>query len=104
MDDIEANRDVLSRRLRRQGYLVATAENGRQALEMMQANTFDLVLLDIMMPEMDGYEVLHCLKADQALRQIPVIMISALSELDAAARSMRWARRITCPNRSTRPS
>jgi two-component system, sensor histidine kinase ChiS len=86
VDDLEANRDVLSRRLRRQGYVVATAENGPLALEMMQVNTFDLVLLDIMMPGMDGYEVLRRLKADQALRHIPVIMISALSELDAAVR------------------
>jgi two-component system, sensor histidine kinase ChiS len=86
VDDVEANRDVLSRRLERQGYVVATAENGRQALGMLRASTFDLVLLDIMMPEMDGYEVLHRLKADQALRDIPVIMISGLSELDAAVR------------------
>ena len=86
VDDIEANRDVLSQRLKRQGYVVATAKNGRQALEMLQADTFDLVLLDIMMPEMNGYEVLQHLKADKALCHIPVIMISALSELDAAVR------------------
>ena len=86
VDDIEANRDVLSRRLERQGYAVATAENGRQALERLRVDTFDLVLLDIMMPEMDGYEVLQRLKADEALRHIPVIMISALSELDSVVR------------------
>ena len=86
VDDIEANRDMLSRRLERQGYAVATAENGRRALEMLRAETFDLVLLDVMMPEMDGYEVLHRLKADEALRNIPVIMISALSEVDSAVR------------------
>ena len=86
VDDIEANRDVLSRRLKRQGYTVATAGNGRQALESLRAATFDLVLLDIMMPEMDGYEVLQRLKADEALRHIPVIMISALSELDSVVR------------------
>jgi sigma-B regulation protein RsbU (phosphoserine phosphatase) len=86
VDDVEANRDVLSRRLQRQGYAVATAENGRQALEKLSADTFDLVLLDIMMPEMDGYEVLQRLKADEALRHIPVIMISALSELDSVVR------------------
>jgi sigma-B regulation protein RsbU (phosphoserine phosphatase) len=86
VDDVENNRDVLSRRLERQGYSVATAENGRQALAKLQAETFDLVLLDIMMPEMDGYEVLRCLKTDEALRHIPIIMISALSELDSVVR------------------
>jgi two-component system, sensor histidine kinase ChiS len=86
VDDVEANRDVLSRRLERQGYTVSIAVNGRQALEMLRATTFDLVLLDIIMPEMDGYEVLQRLKADEALRHIPVIMISALNELDSAVR------------------
>jgi sigma-B regulation protein RsbU (phosphoserine phosphatase) len=86
VDDIEENRDVLSRRLKRQGYAVATTENGREALDRLRSETFDLVLLDIMMPEMDGYEVLQRLKADEALRHIPVIMISALSELDSVVR------------------
>jgi sigma-B regulation protein RsbU (phosphoserine phosphatase) len=86
VDDVEANREVLSRRLERQGYAVATAENGLQALERLRADAFDLVLLDIMMPEMDGYEVLQRLKADEAWRHIPVIMISALSELDSVVR------------------
>ena len=86
VDDIEANREVLSRRLERQGYTVALAKNGRQALEKVRAAAFDLVLLDIMMPELDGYEVLRQLKADEALRPIPVIMISALSELDSVVR------------------
>jgi len=86
VDDVEANRDVLSRRLRLQGYTVATAENGRVALEKLREASFDLVLLDILMPEMDGYEVLQRLKADETLREIPVIMISALSELDSAVR------------------
>ena len=86
VDDIEANRDLLSRLLERQGYEVASAENGREALERLRADTFDLVLLDIMMPEMDGYEVLQRLGADEALRHIPVIMISALSELDSVVR------------------
>jgi two-component system sensor histidine kinase/response regulator len=86
VDDIKANRDVLSRRLQRQGHAVATAENGRQALEMLRADTFDLVLLDIIMPEMDGYEVLEHLKADPTLSHLPVIMISALSELNSVVR------------------
>ncbi|MGI8438221.1 MAG: response regulator [Chthoniobacterales bacterium] len=86
VDDVDENRDILSRQLRREGYEVATSENGRQALDRLAAETFDLVLLDIMMPEMDGYEVLQRLKADDALRHIPVIMISALSELDSVVR------------------
>ena len=59
VDDNDRNRDMLSRRLERQGYGVAVAENGRQAMEAVRAQAFDLVLLDIMMPEMDGYEVLQ---------------------------------------------
>ena len=89
VDDIKANRDVLSRRLIRQGYDVAMAENGRQALEMLRAQNFDLVLLDIMMPEMDGYQVLQEIKADEALRHIPVIMISALHEMDSVVRCIQ---------------
>jgi two-component system sensor histidine kinase/response regulator len=86
VDDLEANRDVLSHRLEQQGYVVTTAANGRQALGVMRTKTFDLVLLDLLMPEMDGYELLKCLKANEAWRYIPVIMISALSELDSVVR------------------
>jgi class 3 adenylate cyclase/CheY-like chemotaxis protein len=86
VDDNEANRDVLSRRLEREGYRVSCAENGRRALEMAPAENFDLVLLDIMMPEIDGYEVLGRMKADPALRDIPVIMISALDEIQSVVR------------------
>ncbi|MDQ5853025.1 MAG: response regulator [Chloroflexota bacterium] len=83
VDDNEGNRDMLSRRLQRQGYTVSVADNGRRALEMVQREQFDLVLLDIMMPEMSGYEVLEHLKADNTLRHIPVIVLSALDELDS---------------------
>jgi CheY-like chemotaxis protein len=86
VDDNVANRELLSRRLLGQGHTVATAENGRQALEMLQRQPFDLVLLDIMMPEVDGYQVLEQLKADARLCHIPVIMISALGEIASVAR------------------
>jgi CheY-like chemotaxis protein/class 3 adenylate cyclase len=86
VDDSETNRDILSRRLQRQGYTVAAAEHGHEALQMIQAHPFDLVLLDVMMPGMNGYEVLRRLKADAALRHIPVIMISALDEIDSVVR------------------
>ncbi len=86
VDDIEANRVLLSGRLEREGYVIATAENGKQALELLRTRPIDLMLLDIMMPVMDGYEVLQRLKADVSLRQIPVIMISALHELSSVVR------------------
>jgi CheY-like chemotaxis protein len=86
VDDNDINRDVLARHLGRQGYSTAAAENGRRALEMVQTQKFDLVLLDVMMPEIDGYEVLRYLKADTHLRDIPVIMISALDEIESVVR------------------
>jgi DNA-binding response OmpR family regulator len=86
VDDNAANRDMLARGLVRQGHGFAQAEHGKQALEMLQAGGFDLVLLDIMMPEMDGFEVLARIKADPNLQHIPVIMISALDQIDAVVR------------------
>jgi GAF domain-containing protein len=87
VDDIEDNRFALSRRLARQGYLnVTTAADGRHALELLNYRPFDLVLLDIMMPNVNGYEVLAAMKADERLRHIPVIMISAVDEIDSVIR------------------
>ncbi|OQW91942.1 MAG: hypothetical protein BWK79_15755 [Beggiatoa sp. IS2] len=86
VDDKESNRDLLSRRLDRQGFRVEVAESGLQALQMARYRNYDLILLDIIMPEMDGYQVLATLKADQVLRHIPVIMISALDEIDSIVR------------------
>jgi signal transduction histidine kinase len=86
VDDNEINRDLLTRHLQRQGHNITVAENGRQALEIIQTHTFDLVLLDIMMPEMNGYQVLQHLKNHETWRDIPVIMISALGELDSVVR------------------
>jgi len=86
VDDNEMNRDMLSRRLEREGYTVSVAENGRQALDLVRVQRFDLVLLDIMMPELDGFAVLERMKADDLFRHIPVIMISALDELGSVVR------------------
>lgn len=86
VDDNENNRELLARRLKRQGYSVAVADHGRTGLELVRTAPFDMVLLDIMMPEMDGYEVLAQLKADPLLRHIPVIMISALDDIDSVVR------------------
>jgi class 3 adenylate cyclase len=83
VDDHPTNRLKLSLGLKQQGHTVAQAESGRQALEMLRAEPFDLVLLDILMPEMDGYEVLQQMKKDNALRDVPVIIISAQDELES---------------------
>ena len=82
------NRDLLGRRLVRQGYRVTMAVDGRQALEFMEQEEFDLVLLDIMLPVMNGYQVLEHLKADQLLSHIPVIITTALDESDGKARCL----------------
>jgi DNA-binding response OmpR family regulator len=86
VDDNDINRDILARRLQRQGHLTTMAENGRQALELLRARKFDLVLLDIMMPELNGVQVLQRIKADRSLSDVPVIMISALDEVDSVVR------------------
>jgi class 3 adenylate cyclase/CheY-like chemotaxis protein len=89
VDDNDDNRDMLARRLRRQGYEVPTASGGRAALEALGKAPVDLVLLDVMMPDLDGYAVLQQIKADPGLRDIPVLMISALDELDSVVRCIQ---------------
>jgi adenylate cyclase len=86
VDDNKVNRLLLGRGLEQQGHRVAFAENGQQALDMLHESDFDLVLLDIQMPIMDGYQVLEKLKSDLNLRDLPVIVTSALEELDSVVR------------------
>ena len=86
VDDDAENRDVLSRRLIRQGHEVRTASNGLDALQLMIETAFEVVLLDIMMPDMDGYEVLGRIKGDRRIQHIPVIMISAIDEVQSVVR------------------
>ncbi|HEY0097941.1 MAG TPA: adenylate/guanylate cyclase domain-containing protein [Pyrinomonadaceae bacterium] len=86
VDDSETNRDILARRLTREGYEVETVPDGARALEAVGLRRFDLVLLDIMMPGLNGYQVLERLKTTPELRDIPVIMISALDEIDGIVR------------------
>jgi len=90
VDDNEDNRYTLTHRLKRQGYEnLTTAENGQEALDLLARQPFDLVLLDIMMPVMNGYEVLEHIKSDMALRDIPVIMISAVDEMESIVRCIK---------------
>jgi adenylate cyclase len=86
VDDNRVNRLLLGRALEQLGHTVTFAENGRQALEALRQRPVDLVLLDIEMPEMDGYEVLETLGSDPHLRDIPVVMMSSLEEVDSVAR------------------
>jgi two-component system cell cycle response regulator DivK len=77
VEDNEMNRDMLSRRLRRKGYVVAMALDGQNALEMSQTEAPDLILMDIGLPVLDGWEATRRLKADPATRHIPVIALTA---------------------------
>jgi len=86
VDDNKVNRLLLGRGLEQQGHQVEFAENGQQALDRLRHERFDLVLLDIMMPELDGYQVLEQLTRSPELRDLPVIMTSANDELDSVVR------------------
>jgi adenylate cyclase len=86
VDDNKVNRLLLTRSLELQGHSVATAENGRLALEMLRRGGFDLVLLDMEMPEMDGFQVLEQMKNDLQLRDVPVIVTSSLEGIDHIVR------------------
>jgi len=86
VDDNKVNRLLLTRSLELLGHRVAVAENGRAALDAMRREPFDLVLLDIEMPEMDGFQVLEQIRGDLALRDVPVIVTSSLEGLENVVR------------------
>lgn len=86
VDDDPINRMLLTRELEREGHRVATAENGLKALEMLQTEPFDIVLLDVLMPGLDGHETLAEIERDDKLRHIPVIMVSALEDIGSVVR------------------
>jgi class 3 adenylate cyclase len=86
VDDNKVNRILLSRSLEQQGHVVETADNGKTGLDKLRAQSFDLVLLDIEMPEMDGYEVLEACLNDTDLRNVPIIMTSSMDELDSVVK------------------
>jgi len=86
VDDQENNRDLLSRQLEKENYKVATIDSGKKALKLMETNEYDLILLDLLMPELDGSQVLEIIKSTPQWQHIPVIMISALDEVDSIVR------------------
>jgi two-component system cell cycle response regulator len=86
VDDNRLNRMKLAHSLQQEGHRSAMAEDGRQALDMLADQPFDVVLLDLIMPELDGFQVLEEMKRDSRLRDIPVIIISALDDMESVLR------------------
>jgi CheY-like chemotaxis protein len=86
VDDDPINRKILSRTLESEGRRVKTAADGVHALEVLQEEPVDIILLDVLMPKMDGIEVLRHMKSDDKLKHLPVIVISALEEMETVAR------------------
>jgi adenylate cyclase len=86
VDDHDFSRDAVARSLTLDGHTVVAAKNGRQALTLLRAGSFDLVLLDIIMPEINGFEVLEQCRADSQLRQIPIVVISGNDDLGSVVR------------------
>lgn len=86
VDDDPINRQMLTRLLEQDGYRVDTAADGLKGLEMLEADPFDIVLLDLVMPGLDGYEVLTRIKSNEALKHLPVLMITAVDDVGSAAR------------------
>ena len=86
VDDDTMNRRVLRRFLETENYSVAEARGGLEALDLLKHSWFDLVLLDINMPDVDGYQTLATLKLDKRLRDLPVIMVSSLDDLPSVVR------------------
>jgi CheY-like chemotaxis protein len=89
VDDVESNRKVVRFLLRPEGYDFHEAEDGNVALDLLRAHTIDLVILDLMMPERDGFSVLEVMRDDEALSNIPVIIASALNESEYVERGLQ---------------
>jgi signal transduction histidine kinase len=85
-EDNPANRDILRRRLEKEGHHVTETQDGREALEQLERGDFDLLLLDILMPRLDGFETLACIRRNERFHDLPVIMISALDEIQSVVR------------------
>ena len=99
VEDNEMNRDMLSRRLQRKGYQVLLAADGRQGLAMAQSQSPDLILLDLSLPEIDGWEAARSLKADPLTQHIPVVALTA----HAMAQDREKAFEAGCDDYDTKP-
>ena len=99
VEDNEMNRDMLSRRLQRRGYQIVTAENGEQGLSLARLEAPDLILMDITLPEMDGWEVARLLKQDESTRHIPIIALTARVLVSDQAKAFE----VGCNDYDTKP-
>jgi adenylate cyclase len=89
VDDDGVSRAVLSNLLERQGHTVVVARDGAEALKLVGERAFDLIVLDLLMPGMDGFEVVQKLKADPAVKDIPVVMISSAEDMSGIVKSVK---------------
>ena len=89
VDDNEANRDILARRLQSRGYRVETAASGREALQAVEVGRFDLLLLDVMMPEISGFDVLQTLRESRSVSDLPVIMATACDASEDVVKALK---------------
>jgi len=99
VEDNEMNRDMLSRRLQRRGFHILTAESGEQGLSLARLQAPDLILMDITLPEMDGWEVARLLKADESTRRIPIIALTARVLISDQAKAFE----VGCDDYDTKP-
>jgi CheY-like chemotaxis protein len=99
VEDNEMNRDMLSRRLQRKGYQIVTATDGEKGLSMARATGPDLILMDITLPEMDGWEVARLLKQDESTRHIPIIALTARALVSDRAKAFE----VGCDDYDTKP-
>jgi two-component system cell cycle response regulator DivK len=99
VEDNEMNRDMLSRRLQRRGFHIVTAENGEQGLSLARLEAPDLILMDITLPEMDGWEVARLLKEDDKTRHIPIIALTARVLMSDQAKAFE----VGCDDYDTKP-
>jgi CheY-like chemotaxis protein len=99
VEDNEVNRDLLRRRLERKGYSVLTAEDGEQGYSLSNSEKPDLILMDISLPAMDGWEVARLLKADPATRDIPIIVLTAHALISDRAKAFETG----CSDYQTKP-
>jgi CheY-like chemotaxis protein len=99
IEDNEMNRDMLSRRLQRRGYQIVTAEDGEQGVSLARAELPGLILMDITLPEMDGWEASRLLKADESTRHIPIIALTARVLVSDRAKAFE----VGCDDYDTKP-